>query len=75
MSRLVCTALTLLALRPVFLTDLMGAPDEVKCWVFEKLGIHPGVAAMCPGWCPCAVDTDASDEDLDWLDVPLAVAA
>jgi len=63
-GRLVRTAWALIVLRPVLLTDWLNAPDELKCWVFEKLGVHQGIAAMCPGWCPCAVDTDLGDADL-----------
>jgi hypothetical protein len=63
-GRLVRTALSLIALRPVLLTDWLNAPDELKCWVFEKLGVHQGIAEMCPGWCPCAVDMDPGDEDI-----------
>jgi hypothetical protein len=66
-GRLVRTALSLVALRPVLLTDWLDAPDALKCWVFEKLGVHQGMAEMCPGWCPCAVDMDPGEADLELI--------
>lgn len=50
--------------RPIRLTDWLEAPVELKAWVFEKFGWHRGVE-VCAGWCPCGVDFDLGELDLD----------
>lgn len=62
--------------RPVYLTDWLEAPTELKVWVFDKLGWHSGVHATCPAWCACGVDFGLDEDDLDDCpDVELLEAA
>lgn len=50
--------------RPVFLTDWLEAPVELKHWAFEKLNWSARVHEVCPHFCPCGVDLGL-DEDAE----------
>jgi hypothetical protein len=49
------------------LTDLLtwGQNNGSTIHVFKWMGVHDGIHEFCPGFCPCGVDLDLEDFDLE----------
>lgn len=58
--------LLLLWLLPDLLTSKLAALSEAQThWLARKAGIYAGMHEFLAGLCPCSVDLDLGDEDLE----------